>query len=192
MTQDTNLNLEFDSRLREIQSSVAVYFKSQRYWKLQEEIKSLGNKDPNKKRWLLLDQKSIHFDPTTQESVPQLDTIHAQVLELHRELEDRKDTLLVMENDLAASMLCEVSRLNLLNILKVFEVEMRFSGDESVPSDDNGARDESISHIREEIFLLRTGLKEKQSIITKYERQQGIGLKVCSLLFSYHSLGDEC
>jgi len=87
-----------------------VYFKSQRYWKLQEEIKSLGNKDPNKRRLLLLDLKSIGFDPTTQESVPQLDTIHAQVLELHRELEDRKDKLLVMENDLEASMLCEVSR----------------------------------------------------------------------------------
>lgn len=62
-------------------------------------------------------------------------------------------------------------------------MEVKLGDDEFCSADkgegvSNGARDEAITHYREEIFLLRTGLKEKQSIITKYERQQGIGLKV--------------
>jgi hypothetical protein len=89
---------------------------------LQEEIQSIGNKDVNKKRFLLLDLKFLNFDPS-QESVVPLETLQAQVLELHREMEDRKHDLM-LENNLEASMLCEVSRLNLLNFLKVFQVEV--------------------------------------------------------------------
>jgi hypothetical protein len=87
-----------------------------------------------------------------------------------------------MVEDLEASMLCEVSRLNLLNFLKVFQVELGLelgSGD-SAAKEEKQERDEEISKLNEQIFLLRSGLKEKQSEITRYEQKEGVGFKVTS------------
>jgi hypothetical protein len=176
--QDTNPIRDLDLKLREIQSFVVIRFKSQRALELQKEIKSLGNRDVNKKRLLLLDLKSLNFDPA-QESVVPLETLKARVLELHRELEDRKHDL-ILENDLEASMLCEISRLNLLNFLKVFQLELEMGSEDSNAKGGKQERDEEISKLNEQIFLLRSGLKEKQSEITRYEQKEGVGFKVTS------------
>ena len=131
-----------------------VYFKSERCSELLKELKSLGNKDANKKRLILLDLQSLNFDPN-QESVLPLETIQAQALEFHRELKDREHNLAV-ENDLEASMLCQVSRLNFLNFLKVFQVEVEF-GDERVGEVLSPMREE-ISKLNEQILVFKSNL----------------------------------
>jgi hypothetical protein len=116
---------DLDLKLREIQASVTLRFKSQRYSEWQEELKSLGSKEVKKKKHLLLDLKSLNFDPAQESAaaVVPLETLQARVLELHGELEDRKHDL-ILANDLEASMLLEVSRLSFLSFLKVFEMEV--------------------------------------------------------------------
>jgi hypothetical protein len=188
---------DLDLKLREIQASVTLRFKSQRYSEWQEELKSLGSKEVKKKKHLLLDLKSLNFDPAQESAaaVVPLETLQARVLELHGELEDRKHDL-ILANDLEASMLLEVSRLSFLSFLKVFEMEVDLvvpnedqdnggGGGNAKEGKDDDQTDEATSLLREEIsklneqvFLLRSGLKEKQSEITRYEQKEGVGLKV--------------
>jgi hypothetical protein len=156
--QSTNPIQDLDLKFREIQTSVKARFKSQRALELQEEIKSLGNRDVNKKRFLLLDLKSLNFDPA-QDSVVPLEALQTRVLELHREMEDRKHDLM-LENDLEASMLCEVSRLNLLTFLKVFQVEMDLE-----PELGSGDDNQLISRLRGEVKTL-----SEQVIVLRSEK----------------------
>lgn len=81
-----------------------------------------------------------------------LDTIHARVQEFHRDLEDRKHDL--VDTDLEASMLCEVSRLNLLNFLKVFEVEMEHKEQGNDHQISSEKKDDLILRLQNEVRAL--------------------------------------
>jgi hypothetical protein len=69
------------------------------------------------------------------DAIASLEMIQSRAKELYEELEAKEEALMI-GGELEASLLCEVDRLNLLNLLKVFEVELHVS-----PGDDQ--RDEN-------------------------------------------------
>jgi hypothetical protein len=106
-------------------------------------------------------------------SVLSLEAIRSQVRALHDQYEELESQLLE-EDQLEASMLCEVDRLNLGNLLRVFgiEVEIDFGSTSSQsfsqPSVEDDSRRQSdnmisdleqrVSNLKEEIVLLRSEL----------------------------------
>jgi hypothetical protein len=59
---------------------------------------------------------------------------------------------LISEDELEASMLCEVGRLHLLNLLRVFEVKLEWGDDD---------HDQLIAHLQQQIAVLESDLNAK-------------------------------
>ena len=93
---------------------------------------------------------------------------HAQELISHFEA----SAAAFKSTDLIACMMCEVALVNFLNFLNTFQVTVGES--RSLPSNSDAMDSEKDQLIAN----LEKALKETQSTITKYERQQGKGLKV--------------
>jgi hypothetical protein len=154
---DEDLRLE----LHDLESCAMERFKHevryQKFLELDEKIKTIAQ-DKDKRNYqnnrialvsLNKELKALNYDPSVESAnVIALETLQSRVQEAMQRLEEREN-LLLLEDDLEASMLCEVSRLNLLNFLKVFQVEMDLEP-ELGPGDDN----QLISRLRGEVKTL--------------------------------------
>jgi hypothetical protein len=121
------LGPDHQRELEELKQSAVKRFKHLKYLELTKEIKSQRNKDS----LFLLKAKlrALNYDPETQgggagSQEPEMgdEEIQSKARALLSLFEDKESQLMV--EDLEASMLCEVSRLNLLTFLKVFQVEL--------------------------------------------------------------------
>ena len=123
-------------------------FKHQKYIELTEEMKS--QKDTQMLFLLRAKLRALSYDPETRVGVEEIreqrKTIESRARSLLMLFEEKER--LVVE-DLEASLLCEVSRLNLLNFLKVFGVDLKLGGDVS-----SEERDQLISGLRGEVQML--------------------------------------
>jgi hypothetical protein len=129
-----------------------------------------------------------------------LEQIQSLAQNLIHQFEEYEEELLD-EVSLEASMLCEIDRLNLLNFLHIFEVEVTMDryppppcpgtrtheSDTSKPSDDEEIfkLQKQISLLKEETVLLQYELIQKERAVKDYEaiiarshRKDGIGLEV--------------
>jgi alanyl-tRNA synthetase len=84
-------------------------------------------------------------------AAPPVEKIRCQAKELYEELE-AKERQLISEDELEASMLCEVERLHLLNLLRVFEVKLEWGDDD---------HDQLIAHLQQQIAVLESDLNAK-------------------------------
>jgi hypothetical protein len=90
-----------------------------------------------------------------------LESIHNCAQELHRLLREREDQLLA-EDELEASMLCEVDRLSLLTLLRVFEVGVDLGVGVGVDDHSKGSEDpEALSRLSEQLVRLESALVAK-------------------------------
>ncbi len=87
--------------------------------------------------------------------------IERKAKELYSELKSREEQFME-ENDIVSSLLCEVDRLNLLNLLKVFEVEVDLElgevKDEDVDKETGNDRDkenQETTDLRRELSRLQ-------------------------------------
>jgi hypothetical protein len=197
------LDLEHENELQDLQKSIVERFKQQKYSKLTDEIKI--QKDKRLLFILKSELRALKYDPTEKRSKGQEDSedvIQSRIRTLLTLFEEKESQLMV--EDLEASMLCEVSRLNFLNFLRVFQVEMELGDGDGVDEVSSPLR-EDISKLHEQILVLKSGLivkvilpqfllplglrlplqqqelSEKQSVITRYEQKEGVGLKVGTL-----------
>jgi alanyl-tRNA synthetase len=109
--------------------------------------------------------KSLNYDPVEIDisTIVSLETIQTRAKQLHDQLE-AKETELMEDNNLEASMLCEVKRLNLLNLLKVFEVKIEL-GENSVVT----VGEEKEENSRQFISELQSELSRFADIISTLE-----------------------
>jgi hypothetical protein len=83
-------------------------------------------------------------------AAPPVEKIRCQAKELYEELEATEHQL-ISEDELEASMLCEVGRLHLLNLLRVFEVKLKWGT----------MTNQVIAHLRQQIAVLESDLNAK-------------------------------
>jgi hypothetical protein len=129
-------------------------YQRQRYLELTEKINSA--RDKQTRSLLTKELKSLSPVSTTLPSSSSLESLQERARELHRLLREREDELLAEEFE--ASMLCQVDRLNLLTLLRVFEVEVDLG-----EGDDEGGGDDRhlVSKLTEQLMKLERELLEK-------------------------------
>ena len=99
------------------------------------------------------------------EVIDTLESLQSRAKALHEDLE-AKEAELMSEGELEASLLCEVERLHLLDLLRVFEVEVEWGEDGSQQHKGQGhgkeeEHEELISHLQQRITLLECDLNAK-------------------------------
>jgi hypothetical protein len=130
--------------------------------KLTEEIKKAERLKEKKTLHHLKDRLAALVPPvgieTSVEDDRLIESIQSQAQGLHKELESNEEELM-NRGELEASMICEVERLHLLNLLKVFEVEVKLGNDNSKELKDEN--EELISSLQEKITHLQLDLDAK-------------------------------
>ena len=125
----------------------------QRVSSLQEQIKQ--TQDKRMKASLSSQLKSLLLPPLplSSDQVPTLAMINSRAKDLYDGLKVKEDQMMV-EAKFEASMLYEVDRLNVLNLLKVFEVDVTWSSDHDDAVKGEG-RDERIDQLEAEKSCLQ-------------------------------------
>jgi hypothetical protein len=177
----------------------------QRAAELNEKIKNDTSRDKKLLSVWKTELKALTSLPPSSDAAS-LDRIQLLAQELIHKFEEYEDQLLD-DVGLEASMLCEVKRLNLLNFLRVFEVEVNFdhrapshphpSAASTYPtglrSDQNtNTNDEEMLKLQKQISLLEEknvclqyelihkerAVKDFETTIARSQRKDGIGLEV--------------
>lgn len=168
----------------------------QRAAELNEKIKNDTSRDKKLLSVWKTELKALASLPPSSDAAS-LDRIQLLAQELIHKFEEYEDQLLD-DVGLEASMLCEVKRLNLLNFLRVFEVEVNF--DHRAPShphpsasdQDTNTNDEDMLKLQKQISLLEEknvclqyelihkerAVKDFETTIARAQRKDGIGLEV--------------
>jgi hypothetical protein len=153
------LDPEHESELEALKQSAVERFKHRKYLELSQEIKSQRDK-----RTLFLlksELRALNYVPPETRSGGQ-ETAEEETVAIQSRaralvtLFEEKESQLMLE-DLEASMLCEVSRLNFLNFLKVFQAEVDLGDGDGVGEVSSALREE-ISNLNNQIVVLRSGL----------------------------------
>ena len=138
------------------------HYKHQRlaneYNKLKKQVSSLEElinqtRDKKAKASLTSQLKSLLLSipphPPSSDHLPPIAMIDSRAKCLYDGLKAKEDEMMV-EDKLEASMLHEVDRLNVLNLLKVFEVEVTWSSDRDDCMVKDDERDKEIASLRNE------------------------------------------
>jgi hypothetical protein len=135
-------------------------FKHRKYLELSQEIKS--QRDKRTLSILKSELRALNYVPPETRSGGQETAAEEETLAIQSRaralvtLFEEKESQLMLE-DLEVSMLCEVSRLNFLNFLKVFRAEVDLGDGDGVGEVSSALREE-ISNLDNQIVVLRSGL----------------------------------
>jgi hypothetical protein len=129
--------------------------KYQKFLELSEKIKD--TKEKKALYSLNAELKALNYVPLEPSDMVCLETIQTRVQRIHQHLVTQERQLMD-DGEFGASMLCEVERLNLLNLMKVFEIPVAFE-DVGLGQQTNDERE--LSALREQTSLLEEQLFAK-------------------------------
>jgi hypothetical protein len=141
-------------RFRTQRSAKLSEIRHRKYLSQVADLKEKIAKTKEKKTLSLLNEELrllSHVPAPDPSLVLPLETIQSQATRLLAELADRESQLMD-EDALEASMLCEVVRLNLLNLLRIFEAGVEVAGSEGNGNEESA---EMISNLQKEVSELR-------------------------------------
>ena len=170
---------EHESELEALEQTVVERFKHQKHWELTDQISA--ERDRRLLFTLRAELRALNYDTPeprlgAQETREQMEVIQSRARALVSLLEEKESQLML--DDLEASMLCEVSRLNLLTFLKVFQADK---------SADEVTEDSSPSPVREEIARLNDQIANSNDKIEAYKYRLIVKVRVISSLSSSSS-----
>jgi hypothetical protein len=112
--------------------------------------------------FLMKDLKALnyvaHVEGSPSPIVVSLESLQTQVKELHSRYEERERQLL-QADDVEASMLCEVDRLNLLSLCRVFGVTV------DLPQGMTKAENKTLDDLKREVSTLKEDIVVLQSAV---------------------------
>jgi hypothetical protein len=164
------LDLETHRELGAIKMLVISRYQRLRFEELNLTLKNVDRKDKDSRFNINNKLKTLQYTASAPPLQP-LEEIQSRVDALLMRLEERESDLLVDLNEGISSLLCELTRQGLLQLIRHFDCGL------VLPSTDDGSAVAAISLEREMAALERKNVTLEQDLAA-LRRKQGLGLKV--------------